>query len=277
VRWRPCLGWDGRETMGRSMVLPAGTVTLLFSDIEGSTRLLEQLGEGYSEVLDDHRVRGALAAYGGHEVRAEGDAFFVALVGAGDAVRSAVAAQRALATCGWPDGVAMRVRMGVHTGEPRVVGGDYVGMDVHRAAGICSAAHGGQVVVSEATQRVLARQPTDGVRLRDLGEHRLKDLARPLRLYQVTAGGLMAGFPPLRAIARRSTDVRGAFVGRASGLAEFVGGLEDALAGRGRLFLLAGEPGIGKSRLVSMPLAAAAAGWLLVGRAPPAIARTVIE
>jgi eukaryotic-like serine/threonine-protein kinase len=252
------------------MVLPAGTVTLLFSDIEGSTRLLEQLGEGYSEVLDEHRgiVRGALAAYGGHEVRTEGDAFFVAFVRAGDAVRSAVAAQRGLAACAWPDGVAVRVRMGVHTGEPRVVGGDYVGMDVHRAARICSAAHGGQVVVSEATQRVLSGQPMDEFGLRDLGEHRLKDLARPLRLYQVTADGLIAEFPPLRALARPSTDLGGVFVGRASELAALFGGLEDALAGRGRLFLLAGEPGIGKSRLAEELIAHASArgARILVGR-----------
>ena len=138
---------DGR----RAMALPAGTVTLLFSDIEGSTRLLERLGEGYAEVLEEHRriVRGAVAAHGGHELRTEGDAFFVVFARAGDAVRAAVAAQRALAACAWPGGVAVRVRMGLHTGEPRVMGHDYVGMDVHCAARICSAAHGGQVVVSD--------------------------------------------------------------------------------------------------------------------------------
>ena len=140
------------------MALPGGTVTLLFSDIEGSTRLLECLGDGYSGVLDEHRriIRGALGAHGGHEVRTEGDAFFVAFARAGDAVRAAVAAQRGLASCAWPGGVVVRVRMGVHTGEPRVVGGDYVGIDVHCAARICSVAHGGQVVVSESTERVLS-------------------------------------------------------------------------------------------------------------------------
>jgi class 3 adenylate cyclase len=186
------------------MALPSGTVTLLFSDIEGSTRLLERLGHGYDNVLDEHRriVREAIAGHGGQEVRTEGDAFFVAFARAGDAVGAAVAAQQGLAQAQWPPGVAVRVRMGVHTGEPRVVRGDYVGIDVHCAARICSAAHGGQVVVSEATERLLAGQPVDGVGLQDLGEHRLKDLSRPLRLYQVTAAGISAAFPPLRAAER---------------------------------------------------------------------------
>jgi class 3 adenylate cyclase len=149
------------------MALPAGTVTLLFSDIEGSTRLLEHLGEGYADVLDEHRriVRDALAAHGGHEVRTEGDAFFVAFARASDAVRAAVAAQRGLAAGAWPGGVAVRVRMGVHTGEPRVMGWDYVvGMDVHCAARICSAAHAGQLIVSETTERILFRRCGRGIR-----------------------------------------------------------------------------------------------------------------
>ena len=185
------------------MALPSGTVTLLFSDIEGSTRLLERLGERYDEVLGEHRriVRRAVVRHGGDEVRTEGDAFFVAFARAGDAVRAAVEAQRGLAACLWPPGAAVRVRIGLHTGEPRVVTADYVGIDVHCAARICSAAHGGQVVISEATQKVLANQPVQGVEVRDLGEHRLKDLSRPLRLYQLTADGLCAEFPPLRALA----------------------------------------------------------------------------
>jgi class 3 adenylate cyclase/pimeloyl-ACP methyl ester carboxylesterase len=187
--------------MATAMALPAGTVTLLFSDIEGSTRLLDNLGERYADVLDDHRriVRGAIAEHAGHEVRTEGDAFFVAFTRATDAVRTAVAAQRALGACAWPDEVAVRVRMGVHTGEPQVVADDYVGMDVHCAARICSAAHGGQVLVSETTEKVLAGHALEGVGLQDLGEHRLKDLGRPLRLYQVAAEGLVADFAPLRA------------------------------------------------------------------------------
>jgi len=252
------------------MVLPAGTVTLLFSDIEGSTRLLEHLGEGYAEVLDEHRriVRDAIIEHGGCEVRTEGDAFFVAFARARDAVGAAVAAQRGLAARAWPGGMAVRVRVGVHTGEPRLVGADYVGMDVHRAARICSAAHGGQVVVSETTQKVLSGRAIEGLDLRDLGEHRLKDLARPLRLYQVAADGLIADFPPLRALERPSTHLPGAFVGRRSELAELVGGLDDAFAGRGRLFLLVGEPGIGKSRLAEELIAQARArgARVLVGR-----------
>jgi class 3 adenylate cyclase len=171
------------------MALPAGTITLLFSDIEGSTVLLERLGSRYDEILEQHRrvIRTAIAEHGGREVRTEGDAFFVAFARASDAVRAAVAAQRGLAQSLWPPGFAVRVRMGMHTGEPRVAQGDYVGIDVHYAARICSAAHGGQVVVSDATERVLAGQPVAGVELRDLGEHRLKDLVRPLRLYQVMA------------------------------------------------------------------------------------------
>jgi class 3 adenylate cyclase len=195
--------------MATAMALPAGTITLLFSDIEGSTRLLEHLGERYDDVLDEHRriVRGAIAGHGGQEVRTEGDAFFVAFTRATDAMRMAVAAQRALGTCAWPDGVAVRVRMGLHTGEPRVVGDDYVGLDVHCAARICSAAHGGQVLVSETTEKVLAGQALKGVGLRDLGEYRLKDLGRPLRLYQVSAEGLVADFAPLRAQGRPTTGL----------------------------------------------------------------------
>jgi class 3 adenylate cyclase len=171
--------------MALAMALPSGTVTLLFSDIEGSTRLLERFGQGYDDVLDEHRriVRDAVAGHGGQEVRTERDAFFVAFARAGDAVRAAIAAQRGLSQSEWPPGVAVRVRVGVHTGEPRVVGGDYVGIDVHCAARICSAAHGGQVVVSEATEGLLAGQPVDGLGLQDLGEHRLKDLSHPVRLY----------------------------------------------------------------------------------------------
>jgi class 3 adenylate cyclase len=189
---------------------PAGVVTLLFTDIEGSTRLLERLGRRYDAVLGDHRgiLRGAIAAHGGHEVRTQGDGFFVAFASAADAVSAAVAAQRALGTRTWPDGMAVRVRMGMHTGEPRVLADDYVGMDVHQAARICSVAHGAQVVVSEATGRLVATGALDGVRLYDLGEHRLKDLGRAIRLHQVVADGLIDDFPPLRSLAVASRRTR---------------------------------------------------------------------
>src|SRR5919198_3182902 len=240
------------------MALPAGTVTLLFSDIEGSTQMLERLGVAYDDVLERHRriVRRALAQHGGHEVRTEGDAFFVAFLRAGDAVRAAVAAQRGLGESEWPRGGTVRVRMGVHTGEPRVASGDYVGLDVHCAARICSAAHGGQVVVSEATQRAFAAQPVEGVSLRDLGVCQLKDLSRPVGLYQVRAERLLESFPPLRALehpSKRAAEVvgqRAIFVGRDRELAELLAALDEPPGWRGALFLLSGEPGIGKTRLV---------------------------
>jgi class 3 adenylate cyclase len=240
------------------MALPAGIVTLLFSDIEGSTRLLERLGDGYVDVLEQHRriVRHALARHGGHEVRTEGDAFFVAFTRAGDAVRAAVAAQRGLAESEWPLGGTVRVRMGVHTGEPRVACGDYVGLDVHCAARICSAAHGGQVVVSEATHRVLSAQPVEGVSFHGLGVCRLKDITRPVGLYQVRAQRLLESFPPLRGLERRPggtaelPGTRDILVGRDRELAELLGAVDNVSGRPGALFWLSGEPGIGKTRLV---------------------------
>jgi predicted ATPase/class 3 adenylate cyclase len=240
--------------MARAMGLPSGTVTLWFSDIEGSTRLLEHLGERYDEVLAEHHriVREAVARHGGHEVRTEGDAFFVAFTRAGDAVRAAVDVQRGLAACCWPHAAAVRVRMGMHTGEPRVVAGDYVGIDVHCAARICSAAHGGQVVISEATERVLANQHVDDVGIRDLGEHRLKDLSRPLRLYQVAADGLSARFPPLRALERPPMDgpeqwaAPTTLFGREDDIEELARLLGER---RCRVVTLVGPGGVGKTRL----------------------------
>src|SRR3954462_2094182 len=151
------------------MDLPSGTVTLLFTDIEGSTRLLESLGDGYADALAEHRrlVRGAVAAHGGAEVDTQGDAFFCAFSRARDAVLAASDAQRALS------GARVRVRMGIPTGEPALTADGYVGLDVHRRARICAAAHGGQILVSTTTRELL-----DGtVELLDLGAHRLKDLA----------------------------------------------------------------------------------------------------
>ena len=129
--------------------LPSGTVTLLFTDIESSTRLLERLGAGYVEVLREHRrlLRATFAQFDGHEVGTEGDSFFVAFARASDAVAAAAQGQRALAAHRWPDGVVLRVRMGMHTGEPIVGAGDYAGLAVHRAARICAAGHGGAGLV----------------------------------------------------------------------------------------------------------------------------------
>src|SRR5215204_2798011 len=160
------------------MGLPSGTVTFLFTDIEGSTRLLHELGDGYAAALGEHRrlLRGAFERHGGVEVDTQGDAFFVAFARASDAVAAAAEGQAAL------EGGPIRVRMGLHTGEPAVSDGGYVGIDVHRAARIAAAGHGGQVLVSQATRDLVDAE------VRDLGEHRLKDLSAPERLFQLVAG-----------------------------------------------------------------------------------------
>jgi WD40 repeat protein/class 3 adenylate cyclase len=180
--------------------LPAGRVTLLFTDIEGSTRLLHALAEQYAQVLTDHRrlLRAAFAGHGGVEVDTQGDSFFVAFAEPSKALAAAEEAQRALSAHGWPDGTAVRVRMGVHTGEPLVAEGHYVGIDVHRGARIAAAAHGGQVIVSERTSELVSEHSAPAHALRDLGLHRLKDLPDPERLFQLVADGLPGSFPPLR-------------------------------------------------------------------------------
>ena len=179
---------------------PTGTVTFLFTDIEGSTRLLQQLRDRYGDVLSRHGeiLRAAFADHDGHEIDTQGDAFFAAFGRARDAVAAAVAAQRALAAEPWPDGTAVRVRMGLHTGEPLVGGERYVGMGVNRGARICAAGHGGQVLLSNATRELVEDELPDDVRLRDLGEHELKDLKRPERIFQLEIDGLPSSFTPLR-------------------------------------------------------------------------------
>src|ERR671923_366392 len=181
--------------------LPTGAVTFLFTDIEGSTRLVKQLRERYTQVLADHQrlLRDAFGAHRGHEVDTQGDSFFVAFASARDAVLAAVEGQLALSSHPWPDGVEIKVRMGLHTGQAVVAGDRYTGLAVHRAARIGAAAHGGQILVSQATQTLLEDEEEDlHIFLRDLGEQRLKDLDRPVRLYQAGANGLTASFPPLR-------------------------------------------------------------------------------
>lgn len=182
--------------------LPTGTVTFLFTDIEGSTRLLQRLGDRYAQVLADFRqlLQSACEERGGREVDTQGDGVFIAFPRAREAVAAAASAQRALAAHAWPEGASVRVRMGLHTGEPRSAETEYVGLDVHRAARICAAGHGGQILLSEATRTLVADDLPEGVSLKDLGEHRLKDLAKPLRLYQVTTAGLPAHFPPLQSL-----------------------------------------------------------------------------
>jgi predicted ATPase/class 3 adenylate cyclase len=213
---------------------PSGTVTFLFSDIEGSTRLLAELGrERYAQVLAEHRrvLREAFARHVGYEVDCEGDSFFVAFQSASEAAAAAAEAQAALA-----DG-PVRVRMGVHTGEALLDPPKYVGLDVHRAARIMASAHGGQVVLSQSTRDLLGRED----RLRDLGWHRLKDLAEPVRLFQLG----VSEFPPLRSLNANNLPAQPSpLVGRERELAKIT-----ALVDEHRLVTLTGPGGTGKTRL----------------------------
>ena len=181
--------------------LPSGTVTFLFTDIEGSTRLLKSLGDRYEAVLNEHDrcLREAFEAAHGQEVDTQGDAFFAAFGRAGDAVAAAVDVQRRLQRCAWPEGADVRVRVGIHTAEPKVGEHRYIGIGVHRTARICAAAHGGQVLLSSATRELVEDSLPEGVELLDLGSHSLKDLDRPEHLYQVAGPELPGDFPPVRA------------------------------------------------------------------------------
>ena len=181
--------------------LPSGTVTFVFTDIEGSTRLVRQLRDRYAEVLAEHQrlLREAFSKHGGHEIDTQGDAFFYVFGSAHGAVLAVVEAQRALSSYPWPDGTEVKVRVGVHTGQAAPVNGHYTGLAVHRAARICAAGHGGQILASQATQSLLEDEEEDlALRLRDLGDQRLKDIERLVRLYQVEAPGLPTEFPPPR-------------------------------------------------------------------------------
>ena len=212
--------------------LPAGTVTFLFTDIEGSTRLLRELGDGYARALADHRqiLRAVFAAHSGVEVDTQGDAFFYAFARATDALAAAGEAHEALASG------PVRVRIGVHTGEPQVTSEGYVGLDVHTAARIAACAHGGQVVLSRRT-RELARADLE---LTDLGEHRLKDVEQPMHLYQLGR----FEFPPLRSVnATNLPDPVSSFIGRAHELREATD-----LLSHSRLLTITGAGGVGKTR-----------------------------
>jgi alpha-glucoside transport system substrate-binding protein len=181
--------------------LPVGTVTFLFTDIEGSTQLLKQLRDRYGEALEEHQriLREAFAEHGGHEIDTQGDSFFVAFRRANDAVAAAIACQRRLGAHAWPDDRELRVRMGIHTGEPSIGGERYVGVGVHRAARVGAVGHGGQILLSNATRELVEDELPPQTRLRDLGSYRLKDVDRPEHLFQVEAEGLQQKFPPLAA------------------------------------------------------------------------------
>jgi predicted ATPase len=223
--------------MGRD--LPTGVVTLLFTDVEGSTRLLDRLGDDYGAALQDHRrsLRKAFVDHEGVEVDTQGDAFFVAFARASNAVAAAADCQRALA-----DG-PIRVRMGLHTGEPRLTEEGYIGLDVHKGARIAAVGHGGQVLLSQTTRALVDAD------VRDLGAHRLKDLSAPERIYQLEIEGLLCDFPLLKTIEAGMKNLpapRTSFVGRASELDEIDRLLEDPDC---RLLTLVGPGGAGKTRL----------------------------
>jgi hypothetical protein len=205
-------------------------------------------------VLGEHQrlLRAAFDEHGGREVHTEGDAFFVAFVRASDAIAAAVSAQRSLASQRWPEGVNVRVRMGLHTGEAQVRQDDYVGLDVHRAARICAAGHGGQVLISSSTRELVADELPVDVALRDLGEHRLKDLDRPEHLFQLVVGDLPADFPPLASLSPGSHGANGLprSPNRTIGREEDVRAIADRLRVDGvRLLTLTGPGGVGKTRL----------------------------
>jgi class 3 adenylate cyclase len=172
--------------------LPAGTVTFLFSDIEGSTDLLKRLGEQYAELIADHRrlIRDMFGEHGGTEIDAQGDSFFFAFARAREAVAAAVAAQRAHAAHEWPEGENVRVRMGLHTGEPAVGAEGYLGVDVVRAARLSAAGSGGHVLLSETTRALIGSSLPEGVSIHPLGERRMKDIEEPERVYQLAIDGV---------------------------------------------------------------------------------------
>ena len=234
------------DPAGSTRALPTGIVTFLFTDIEGSTRLLSELGDGYQAVVETHAaiLRAAITDHHGIEVNTEGDAFFAVFTRPGDALGAATQAQVALATAAWPAGRELRVRMGIHSGEGRHGGDDYIGIDVNRAARIASAAHGGQVLVSDATRSLIGAGHVD-FSLRDLGLHDLKDLDTPERLAQLIIASLPDDFPPPRA--QRAGNVpepATAFIGRERD----VEAVSDLL-GQSRLVTITGPGGSGKTRL----------------------------
>ena len=228
--------------------LPTGTVTFLFTDIEGSTRLIQAFGDRAQVLFDTHAqlMREAITSHNGIEVNTDGDAFFCVFTSARDALGGAVAAQRALVGHPWPDAGLVRVRMGLHTGEGTLGGDDYFGIDVHRASRVSDAGNGGQIVLSESTRRLLSSTP-DGVDVRDLGMHKLKDLTEPEHLYDLVVEGCPSDFPPLRTIAPETGTLPkqvSSFVGRTRQVDDIVGLFDST-----RFVTCSGPGGVGKTRL----------------------------
>lgn len=228
---------------------PSGTVAFLFTDIEGSTRLARGRPDEYEQLLDEHRsiLRETFARHAGFEVGTEGDSFFVVFGSPLEALRAAAEGQRALTRREWPQGVDVRVRMGLHLGEATRRGGDYVGLEIHRAARIGSSGHGGQVLVSEAMVTVIGDRIPDGLGFRDLGEYRLKDFDAPARIHQLTGPGLLTEFGALKAEPVRPTNLperRSSFIGRRHERVAVVRALR-----ANRLVTLTGPGGSGKTSI----------------------------
>ena len=242
---------ESSQNLSKS-ALPQGTVTLLFTDIQGSTKLLRKLGTSYGPTLGTHRrlLRTAFAAGSGVEVDTQGDAFFFAFRSADEAVRAAVASQRAHLSHEWSHGEPVMVRMGIHSGHPTVIDDNYVGIDVHRAARICGAAHGGQILLSQATAGILSTAGDGDLHLRELGVHRLKDLEHPESLFQVEARDLPTDFPPPSTLVPPTNipSYASSLIGRVvelQDIEEMLG--QDAV----RLVTVTGPGGTGKTRLAA--------------------------
>ena len=252
--------------------LPEGTVTFLFTDIEGSTELLKKLGDQYANLLEEQRriVREVFLRWEGQEVDTQGDSFFVSFPRATQAVSAAVEIQKTIHEQSWPEDTEVRLRMGLHTGEPLTWAEGYVGIDVHRAARIAAVGHGGQVLLSQTTTPLVQENLPSGVTLVDLGRHRLKDLRTPERIGHLVIESLPADFPPLKSLEALPPEApmdlgpvnlpsfledmeeapAPVFVGRDRELELLQGFLDQALEGRGQVVFLTGGPGRGKTALL---------------------------
>jgi predicted ATPase/class 3 adenylate cyclase/tetratricopeptide (TPR) repeat protein len=242
--------------------LPSGTVTFCFTDIEGSTKLFHRLGDVYVDLLEQHRVivRAAVRAHDGVEVNSEGDGFFFAFPSAAEAVAAALDAQRGLIEHEWPEAAAIRVRMGLHTGEATPVGNDYLAFAVHEAARVAGTGHGGQVVVSQATVHVVGNGLPSGTSFMPLGDHQLKDLGAPIELYQMCHPSLPRDFPTLRSVAGRRHNLPApvsTFIGRGAAIEA----VSELVRSGARLVTLTGAGGSGKTRLALEVATEVLADW----------------